>query len=366
MANEIKRIEKEFILKNLLDNHVPLELHVGSERLQAVLSKMEEHRLWIRLTDDIFPENLSTLTAFFRFRNNAMTFTSRVLGTTDQEAELAMPKDLFRDLSRSFERIRAPRDVSVTFLHKGQQVTLDYPDSDQYEPADAPGAEPGFDARKIHELLRAFRERAARFASDSKIVMLRERKPTSFQEQLIARTGKILVLPFYTTEAQIRSEEVRERLLTQDEVIAAESQQGHDMFMVLEQIGQIVSTGQKKRVWHELYCPLLYHQYVVGYLYLVKAGADQERFEPAVFEFALQFARILSYSLKTNGYFKSELVVTEFGGAELIDISGSGVLFSLPPDGPDILLYSDLELRINLGTESIRSRGRVMRKYSDR
>ncbi|MFP4113255.1 MAG: PilZ domain-containing protein [Spirochaetota bacterium] len=365
MAHEIKRIEKEFILKNLVENHAPLEVHVGAERLQAYIVKFNDERLWIRLADDIFPAKLDEVTAFFRFRNNPMTFTTRVVETNDDVAELVQPHELFRDLSRSFERIKAPSGVSVSFLFKGKQVRLDYPDSDQYEPAEDPGAAPGFDAAKISDLLKAFRERAARFATENKIVMFRERKPTTFQERLIARSGKILVLPFYTAETQIRSSEIRERLLSQDEIISLKAEDGEDMFSVLEQIGKIVESNRAKRLWHELYCPVLYRQYVVGYTYLIRADSDQERFEPAVFDFVVQFGRILAYSLKVNGYFSAEPQIDEFGAAELIDISGSGLLFSYPPDGPDILLYTDLDLKITLGDETISARGRVMRKFQD-
>ncbi len=365
MAHEIKRIEKEFILKNVREQRTPLELHVGPERLQAMIDRMDEERIWIRLVDDVFPPEISSITVFFRFRNNPMTFTSRVIEHTDEVAEVAQPNELFRDLSRSFERIKAPRDVSVSFLFKGKQVRLDYPDSDQYEPADDPGVDPGFDASKVSELLRAFRERAAGFATENKIVMFRERRPESFQERLIARSGKILVLPFYAVEAQIRSPQVRERLLSQDEIISIKADEGEDMFSVLEQIGKIVESNRARRLWHELYCPVLYRQYVVGYLYLMRSDADQERFEPGVFDFVLQFGRVLAYSLKVNGYFKAEPQIDEFGAAELIDISGSGVLFGCPPDGPDVLLYTDLDLKISLGAESIDARGRVMRKYHD-
>ena len=365
MANEIKRIEKEFILKNLCERRTPLEVHVGAERLQAFVEELNEERLWIRLAEDLFPEEVDEVTAFFLFRNNPMTFTSRVIEHTAEVAELVAPAELFRDLSRSFERIKAPKDVSVSFFFKGQQVKLDYPDSDQYEPVEDPGVDPGFDAAKISELLKAFRERAARFASENKIVMFRERRPTSFQERLIARSGKILVLPFYTAETQIRPAEIRERILSQDEIISLKAEEGEDMFSVLEQIGTIVEKNRSRRLWNELYCPILYRQYVVGYMYLIRADSDKDRFEPAVFDFAVQFGRVLAYSLKANGYFKAEPQIDEFGAAELIDISGSGLLFSYPSDGPDILLYTDLDMKITLGGKVVPTRGRVMRKYND-
>ncbi|MBU8913122.1 MAG: PilZ domain-containing protein [Spirochaetales bacterium] len=365
MGSEIKRIEKEFILKNLHEKRAPLEIHLSEERLQAFIDRFDEERLVLVLPDDILPAGLTELTVFFRFRNNPMTFTSKVLEAQEGRIEVALPEELFRDLSRSFERISSPKGVSVAFLFKGKQVRLDYPDSDQYDPVEEPELEAGFDATRIADLLKAFRERAGRFASENKIVMLRERTPTSFQEKLVAKTGKIVALPFYAAEAQIRSAEVRERILSQDEIIAHEAEEGEDMFMVLERIGKIIDANREKRIWHELYCPILYHQYVVGYLYLMRANSEQEKFEPATFDFVLQYSRILAYSLKANGYFRAAPVIDEFGAAELIDISGSGLLFSYPPDGPEILLYTDLDLRISVGGQTIPVRGRVMRSYND-
>lgn len=365
MGTEIKRIEKEFIFKDVCERRTPLEIHLSQERLRAYIESFDEEQLTLLLPDDILPSDLKEITAFFRFRNNAMTFKSRILQMDGGKVQVAQPEELIRDLSRAFERIRSPKGVSVTFLFKGKQVRMDYPDSDQYDPVEEPEADPGFDATRIADLLKSFRERAARFATENKIVMLRERVPTTFQERLVASTGKILTLPFYPTEAQIRSEDVRQRILNQDEIIAHEAESGDDMFSVLERIGKVVDSNREKKIWHELYCPVLYHQYVVGYLYLMRSGTEQEKFEPATFEFVLQYSRILAYSLKVNGYFRAEPVIDEFGTAELIDISGSGLLFSYPPDGPEILLYTDLDLRIRLGEQTIPVRGRVMRSYND-
>ena len=228
MGSEIKRIEKEFILKNLHEKRTPLEIHLSEERLQAFIDRFDQERLVLVLPDDILPPELTEVTVFFRFRNNPMTFTSKILQAHEGKIEIAQPEELFRDLSRSFERITSPKGVSVTFLFKGKQVRLDYPDSDQYDPVEEPELDAGFDATRIADLLKAFRERAGRFASENKIVMLRERTPTSFQEKLVAKTGKIVALPFYAAEAQIRSVEVRERILSQDEIIAHEAEEGEE------------------------------------------------------------------------------------------------------------------------------------------
>jgi hypothetical protein len=71
------------------------------------------------------------------------------------------------------------------------------------------------------------------------------------------------------------------------------------------------------------------------------------------------------YSLKVNGYFKKDEKESEYGASELINISGSGLLFSYPTDGPELRLYAPVELRIKLDGHVIPAKGRVMRKFQD-
>jgi hypothetical protein len=294
-----------------------------------------------------------------------MTFSTKVQDINDSRATLAHPAAIYRDLARGFERIKSPPGVRLSFVHKGKSIELNYPDTDQYEPVDDPGTQPGFDVSQLSKLMESFRERAAQYASDSKIIMFRERTPQSYQEELVARSGKMLALPFSGAETQIQPAEVRERVLSQDELVALEDERSRDMFEVLEHIGDIINKNRAKGISHELYCPVLYHQYVVGYMYFVKAGSDQDPFPGEAFSFALYYARILAYALKKNGYFKADVRDTEFGAPEVIDISGSGALFVLPEDTPDIHLFTDLDIKLHLPESSIPIKGRIVRKFDD-
>lgn len=363
MASEIKRVEREFILKSLQERKTPLEIHVGRERLRAVVKGFSDDRIVLTVDDERVPQD-GELAVYFRFRNNALTFKAELLGSDIGERTMAMPDGVYRNLARGFERIERPEGVSVSFLHKGQEVSLSYPDSELYEAVEEPSFDPGFDPTKIEYLVGEFHRRALRYGGDSRIVMYRARSPETFPERITATTGKMLALPFETGERSIPSEAL-DRLLTQDDVVNHQINAGHDMFQVLAEIGEATETALELGIRQELYCPILYHQYAVGYLYVIRKGAEEDRLDAGVYEFALQFSRILAYSLKTNGYFQKSEREDEFAGAQLIDISGSGLLFSVSADSSSMLLYTDIDLRISVGEQLIPSRGRVMRKYSD-
>ncbi len=367
MSREIRRIEKEFILKNAIEKHLPIELHYETHRYGYVLVSMTEDELVLHPAGEsgLSAQLDEAVVAFMRFRGQVITFKTKITDSRNDALVLRQPEIVYRDLSRGFERILSPDGISVSFMVEGTRVDLSYPASENYEPVQEPTFDPGFDATQISELLRTFRERAGEHSSDNKIVMFRERKPQTFQERIVARSGKILILPFPQSDFQSLAGDVRDRVLSQEEAIEVEKRAGGEVFTMLDTINQVVKSLNDKEIWEELYCPVLYQEYVVGYLYMIKSGRDVNRFDAQAVEFVLQLSRILAYSLKANGYFREQPVEEEYDEAQLIDISGSGVLFSYPVDGPSMSLYEDIDLVIHLEEDEIPASGRIMRKYKD-
>jgi hypothetical protein len=175
----------------------------------------------------------------------------------------------------------------------------------------------------------------------------------------------MLVVPLYGGDTTSLSPTVRERLLSQDDIVEIQKEAGNEPFGALEELRKVSRRLNDEGIHRELYCPVLYHQYVVGYLYLMKGGGDVTEFPPKALEFTVTIARILAYALQVNGYFREQSRKVEYDEAELIDISGSGVLFSYPKEGPTISLYADIDLQIYIENRKINARGRVMRKFRD-
>ncbi|HUX51730.1 MAG TPA: PilZ domain-containing protein [Spirochaetia bacterium] len=365
MANELNRIEKEFILKTLLDNKTVIEVHIGSQRVISVLTSIRPGILFLELKSQAAVSRPIQAGFYFRFRGNPMTFKSTITAKKEGVLQVREPKEILRDLSRGFERILSPDGIRVTFLVDGTEVELNYPKAEIEDRKVPPSLAAGFDAARIADLLKSFRERSHEFASENKIIMFRERKPETFEERVIAASGKILVLPFMPPETPGLNSIIRERLLTEQDSVRAETNSGGEVFTALQHIAAINDQQKQRGVSAELYCPVLHESYVAGYLYLLRSRELTPQFDPKVVEFVFQFSRVLAYSLMMNGYFKAEPVKREFGASELLDISGSGLLFGYPKDGPSLLLYSDIDLTIHLGDSTVTAKSRVMRRYAD-
>ncbi|MFW5729082.1 MAG: hypothetical protein ACOCYG_05410, partial [Spirochaetota bacterium] len=250
MAKEIRRIEKEFVFKNLIDRALPLEVHAETQRIGFRLVEAgEEELVLVALGDEVVRiDQGDPIAAFFRFRGQVMTFQSTVRKRTPDGIVLRTPDRLYRDLSRNFERIMAPEGISVSLIVEGYDVHLDYPASASYDPAEPPEYDPGFDATQITNLLRSFRERSAKYAGENKIVMFRERKPKELPEVLLSRSGKIVILPFPGEAVAQFASEAKSRILTQDEAVGIFTEEGKESFTSLTEISHYVQEKKQRGI----------------------------------------------------------------------------------------------------------------------
>jgi hypothetical protein len=368
MAQQIHRIEKEFIFKTLIENDSPVAVHFHQQRLRGRVHNLTKTELALELEN---PEAISfsrgnELRLFFRFRGTPITCTAKYIKKDDGRFLLEPPEAVYRDLSRLYERVEADSSMTVSLLINGERLNIDFPASESYYEPEPPSLDLNFDVSRISDLLRAFRERSAAFASENKITMFRERKPDDVVERMLALSGKIIVLPFDNLDSftMVRSK-LATSLLKEDDLHRMFREAGEDPMIAASELQDHLTKLKNQKVWHELYCPVLFREFVVGYIYLMRADMFITPFSQEHLDMVHQFSRLLSYSLKLNGYFKAEPVKEEFTSSELVDISGSGLLFSYPLDGPSIQLYTDVELTVSLGEIRLKILGRVVRKFRD-
>jgi hypothetical protein len=382
MSVSVSRIEKEFILKNLMEKKAPVEARYFDQWLTGLVTDVDEKSLTLCLESGGIPApgGDTQVDVFFRFRGTRMTFRANALSVHEgkgteikplQNMQASIPQGIYRDLSRGYERVLPSEGITLSFVVQGERIELNFPKSDisEEEPPEEPETTPNFDATKMANLLKAFREKAQNFSSENKIVMFRERKPESFEEKLITSTGKTFLYP------QSMSKNIQEkdlilspRLLTQEEIILAQTNQGVELFKVIDILNKTGKDKDTKNILHELYSPILYHNYVVGYLYLVSFRDGGQKFSQKIIDFVFQFGRLLIHSLKANGYFKGEPVKERVDTAEVVDISASGIQFALPLRRFDevLLLFNDLDFDLTVGERELKIGGRIMRKFNDR
>lgn len=381
MGSAIGRIEKEFILNAVCDAQIEMRLHGFKVHGFAKLENVGETGLsLIGVGDDesgesrddnqefigsSFPPG-TEIRAYFSYYGHVMTFVSTVSSVSGATIILDFPQKIYRDLARKYERVVAPEGVSVTFEIEHKKVTLDYPVTEEYEEVEEPHISEGFDPQNLGSLINSLKTRTSDRASTCSVVMFREREPNTFEEKIISQTGKILFLPdtsgqLSETDIQLSDKVISRAMLMQPERIIVDGENIGDLFP------KLLSKKKEGGIRGEIFCPIIFHEYAVGYVYLAQTSETVERFDNDLLQMVYQFTKILSYSLKINGYFGEDALVRNRYEGEIIDISASGLLFANASVqvGEVLMLYSDIELLIKFGPRVLRIGARVMRKYQD-
>ena len=369
MGTEVGRIEKEFVFKSLVDDQVPCDLHASRMEFPCRFSGIAENRLEMTPLEGKL-EGLATgdeVRVFFYLKNNYHTFATRVLEVDPDRVVVQQPPGVYKNLQRKYERVRLQGSIDVSFSLHGTKVELNFPKSDRFSPVEPPEKDVTFDPRRIQEVVRTFRAKMETLTTDNKIVMLRDRMPRSWEEKTIVRLGKSLWIPSTAEDFPSRDPFPDERVITKSELIALEEEAGSAAYVVTSKLGNLLYEKTKKEIVSELWCPVLYNEYVVGYVHVWNTAARRERISRDLIEFVQQFAKVLCYSLVTNGYFKVENSTERRYEAPIIDLSASGLLFAHTSAElvKELLVHTDLDLTIRLDTRTMPVGGRIMRKFRD-
>ncbi len=367
MGTKIGRIEQEFILNNLVEKSIPLELQVRKLNIEGVLLSVENDIL-------VFSSSSSDLnsiqhgekaTVLFSLYSNTMTAACRVI-KEGNPVHLKMENGVYKNLKRKYVRVNPDRDIALTFTLENARVILDFPRTREYEAFDSEIFGDKFDFSSIESLLSDFKKKASRISSENKIVMFRSRRPESFEERLITDTGKCLYLPD-TELGKLpgKKSSVSHLAVTEEYFLNRDGTEKEYLGKTLRQVDKLVREKFENKIYAEIYCPVIYHEYVVGYVYLCNEKNRTVRFEEEDLAFCKEFTRFLAYVLERNGYFANKKEVESEFSPAIIDISASGLLFTHPEKKLSELLglYGDIKLTLRVGQRKMNILSRIMRKY---
>ncbi len=363
MGIETNRIETEFIIKSVCEKKIPVNLHYGKKTVKCSFS---DYSLEKNITLSLKPEDRQmigdsdTITIYFSYYSHVMTLKAKVLEKTNHNTVIiSYPDVLYKNLSRKFERVEPPEGAKIEFTVKGEKFELNFPKTDEYNPVDAPDFDPGsFAVDNIVGLIDEFRNKMLEDVMVVNIVTFRKKGPESLEEMIVSRTGRTLFIP--SINDNLPEEHVIENVpvLTEDDI---------DKYVENGSKNLRIRNFEKSSegVHSELYCPVLYNEYVIGYITLQNRDDKKAVISKEILEYVFQFSKVLAFSLKVNNYFKDKVVAFERFESRIIDISASGLLFSSNSKKLDksFFIYTDMKAEIFLGGSVINASCRIMRKY---
>ncbi|HET6486961.1 MAG TPA: PilZ domain-containing protein, partial [Spirochaetia bacterium] len=264
-------------------------------------------------------------------------------------------------------RVKVAGDIQVSFSLKGKSVELKFPKSERYKSLEPPEVSPEFDSDRIQEVVRIYREKMEPRVTESAIAMLRDKVPRAWEEKIIVRLGKSLWIP--STEEDFPSHDPYPdgRIITKADLVRLEQEGGAQPHVITSRLANILYEKTKQQLFSELWTPVLYNEYAVGYLRIWNTLPRRERISRELLDYQQEFAKILCYSLATNGYFRAETSTERRYEAPIIDMSASGLLFAHTSNDlvRDLMVHNDLPLSFKLEGRTMKIGARIMRKFRD-
>ncbi|MDR2476435.1 MAG: PilZ domain-containing protein [Treponema sp.] len=373
MATPIKRIEKDFLLNLLYEKQLPVVCFKDRVEYSFLLKKLVKDEMIFHSGKPINKLKLrNKLRLMFDFWGKAIAFTVEILSLEDQKITCKPPEFLYKDLDRAFSRVSIPSDLRVQFTCLGDSYDLSFPKIIEYEIGDISNLFQNMDPRNLSGLIKELEELAKGFADEYKLVFFKNAKFTCTEEQILAETGKIFYLPSTLGALPKTDPYPQKRLITEEIFKRYLENRSVNPVQTSKACASFIKAKYAEGIFAEAWIPLLFHEYVIGYIHVWINTKGKPPFGYPVIDTLYQFAKVLAYSLKINGYFEKGKVKNKKFEGKLIDISASGLLFAYPHSSLSTALLPDSEIMVNIPPPppqspggSIDIRAKIVRRYKD-
>jgi hypothetical protein len=369
MATPIKRIEKEFFLKVLYDEQLPVVyLRNRTEYVLRVEQPVKDKILLV--SDRPIPDLKSRekISLIFEYQEKVITFTVEIGSLRDNHITALVPEFMYKNLGRSHSRVVTPPDLRVQFTFRGDRYSLSFPKITDFDSGEITEFMDKLNSPDLNGLIAQIGSWIKTFANGFKLVMFKDTQPTTAEEKILAETGKIIFLPSTLGSLSASDPYPKKRLVTDDILKRYLESSGVGEQYLDEAAARFIRSKFDGGVFSDAWVPILFQEYVIGYIHvwISREGLPPLNYE--ILDTLCQFARVLAFSLKINGYFDSGRLDNEPFIGNVIDISASGLLFAYPNSDMAEALRPDLELSVKLSSpkREIDATARIVRQYSDK
>jgi hypothetical protein len=369
MATPIKRIEKEYLLKFLFDEHIPIMYLRNQTEYVLTVTKPPKNELFLKPDRPIAGLKVrQRMELVFDYHGQVIIFSGEVNSIREDSIVIDVPDMLYKNLDRSYIRVNLPTDLSVQFSFLGDHYSLAFPRIAEYESEEEVGelvdhANP----QNMSLLIGQLGEWVKSHASGYKLGLFKDVKPSSVEERIIAETGKTLYLP--VTAANLPQEDPypKKRLITEERFRRYLEGTGVAPVYIDDAVSRFARSKAAKGFLSDAWVPMLFQQYVIGYIHIWINEQGIPPIDYGLIETLYQFSEILVFSLKTGGYFKSSTLRNEPFEGNVIDISASGLLFAYPhsPLAASLLPDSELSAKLVTPTRTLNVTVKIVRCYKD-
>jgi hypothetical protein len=204
-------------------------------------------------------------------------------------------------------------------------------------------------------------------ASGYRLVIFKDLKPDTIEERIVAETGKTFFIPSTRLSLPQQDPYPRKRLIVEETFRRYLESTGTPLSHIDDAITRFLKSKFDGGIFSDAWVPILFQEYVIGYIHVWLSKPDKAPLDYELIDALYQFAKVLAFSLKENGYFEMGRMKNEPFQGKVVDISASGLLFAYPHSPLSVILLPESELSVRLITpnRTINTNAEIVRRYKD-
>ena len=371
MATPVGRIEKEFLLKVIYDERLPV-MYVKDRTEYALILEQPAAGEEMVFRSERPIEKLKPrlkLHLLFDYRGQIIDFNTEVVSQSDDLFYCKTPETLYKDLDRDYLRVDAPSDLKIRFTFQGDRYNLSFPKIAEYENMAMDEVVRNLDPRNLSGLIKQMTNSIKNFADGYKIVNFKDKKPETVEERIVSETGKTLFLPSTTGYLPKTDPYPKKRIITEDLFKRYLESTGVGTAFLNDRCARFLKNKYADGIYSDAWVPIIFHEYVIGYIHIWIGNESRPPFDFNVLDTIYQFSKVLAFSLKENGYFEYGKVNNKPFECRVLDISASGLLFACPLGSTllsTLLVDTDLTVIFEAPNRTMEITARIVRRFKDK
>ncbi|MCL2251398.1 MAG: PilZ domain-containing protein [Treponema sp.] len=379
MATPVGRIEKEFLLRALIEEKLPI-MYI-KERNEYVLT-LEKYPFDVNpeqggINEMIFRHTKplgklkpnTKIPLLFNYRGQVIDFSVDVI-TQKDNLLICKPADiLYKNLDRNYLRVDTPSDLKILFTFRGDRYNLSFPRVPEYETIGISDLGRNADPKNLSNLIKQITHSLKNYADGFKIVNFKDKKPDTMEERIVSETGKTLFIPSTTGLLPKTDPYPKKRIITEDLFKRYLETTGVGPGFLDDTTARFLKNKADDGFYSDAWVPILFHEYVIGYIHIWIDKEGRLPFDFSVLDSVYQFAKVLAFSLKENGYFEHGRMHNDAFEGKVLDISASGLLFAYPLGTilmNTLLLDAELTVTIEAPYRTVSVIAKIVRKFKDK
>ena len=370
MATPVGRIEKEFLFKALFEERLPVMYIRDRHEYVLVLEHPAGEEMTFcpdRPLGKLKPR--AKLPLLFNYRGQVIDFTAEILAQKDEFIICKTPETLYKNLDRNYLRVDAPSDLKIIFTFKGDRYNLEFPKVMEYENIASGDLVRNIDPRNLSSLIKQITDTLKNFADGFKIVNFRDKKPEATEERIVSETGKTLFIPSTAGFLPKTDPYPKKRIITEDIFKRYLETTGIGTSFLDDNCARFLKNKFDDGIFSDAWVPILFQEYVIGYIHIWIDKQGRLPFDFSVLDHVYQYAKVLAFSLKENGYFEHGRLHNEPFDGRVLDISASGLLFAYPLGTSliaTLMVDAELTVAIEAPNRTINVNAKIVRRFKDK